>query len=57
MSLSKDEFRDGLRMRYGIGLEDLPQKCDGSGGEFTVLYALQYKKGGVVVMKYNELKN
>ena len=57
MSLSKMEFRDGLRMRYGIGLEDLPSKCDGCGAKFSVEHALACKQGGLVVGRHDEIKD
>ena len=57
MSLSKMEFRDGLRMRYGIGLEDLPCKCDGCGAKFSVEHALACKQGGLVVGRHDEIKD
>ena len=57
MSLSKMEFRDGLRMRYGIGLEDLSSKCDGCGAKFSIGHALACKQGGLVVGRHDELKD
>ena len=57
LSLSKEEFRDGLRMRYGIGMDDLPTKCDGCGAKFTIAHALACKKGGLVVGRHDELKD
>ena len=49
LSLSKGEFRDGLRLRYGLKIDDLPKVCDGCNAKFTVNHALSCKKGGLVV--------
>ena len=57
MSLSKMEFRDGFRMRYGIGLEDLPHKCDGCGAKFSIEHALARKQGGLGVGRHDEIKD
>ena len=57
LSLSKEEFRDGMRMRYGIGLDDLPKVCDGCGAKFSVEHALSCKKGGLVVGRHNEIRD
>ena len=57
MSLSKMEFRDGIQMRYGIGLVDLPCKCDWCGAKFTIGHALACKQGGLVVGRHDELKD
>jgi len=44
LSLSKGEFRDGLRLRYGLKIDDLPKVCDGCNAKFTVNHALSCKK-------------
>ena len=31
LTLSKEEWRDGIRMRYGLELQHLQKKCDGCG--------------------------
>lgn len=46
MSLSKEEFEDGLIMQYGIGLDDLPKNTMDVGQNFgqTCSYL---QKGGI----------
>jgi hypothetical protein len=46
-SLSAEEFRDNLRLRYNL-LLDMPQLCDGCGAPMTVEHALGCKVGGLV---------
>eukprot|EP00978_Attheya_sp_CCMP212_P032240 scaffold124880_cov38-Attheya_sp.AAC.2 len=58
MTLFADEFRDhGLAIRYGYELLNLPEKCDGCGAKFSAGHALQCKTGGLVIMRYNEVKD
>ena len=57
LSLSKDEWRDGVRMRYGLQLQDLQKKCDGCGGRFSIEHALKCKQGGLVVGRHNEVRD
>ena len=57
LSLSKGEFRDGLSLRYGLEIKDLPKKCDGCNAKFSVNHALSCKKGGLVVNRHNEVKD
>ena len=57
MSLSKGEFVDSLRMRYGLELENLPKKCDGCGCNFSIEHALSCKKGGLVTVRHNEVRD
>jgi len=47
-SLSAEEFRDNLRLRYNLLLLDMPQLCDGCGAPMTVEHALGSKVGGLV---------
>ena len=42
--LSEVEFRDALCLRDGITPLNLPSKCDGCGGKFTVGHDLGCKK-------------
>ena len=45
--LSKEVFKDGLRLRYDLPLPDLPSSCV-CGDRFTVEHALSYNKGGFI---------
>ena len=53
--LSGEEFRDGLRLRLGLPLLDLPPHCDGCGSPFTVTHAMSCKKGGLIGDRHREL--
>ena len=35
MELSREEFRDNLRLRYGMMPQDIPATCDGCGKKFS----------------------
>jgi hypothetical protein len=48
--LTKEEFRDNLRLRYGFDPLDLRSKCDGCDCKLTVEHALSCKKGGLVLI-------
>jgi hypothetical protein len=47
-SLSAEEFRDNLRLRYNLLLPNMPQLCDGCGAPMTIKHALCCKVGGLV---------
>ena len=53
--LSTDEFRDSLRIRFGLTPLALPATCDGCGCKFLVEHGLSCKKGGLVTLRHNEL--
>lgn len=55
--LSADEFRDNVRLKLGFQPLNLQPKCDGCGQTFTVSHALSCKKGGLVGIRHDDLKD
>ena len=53
--LSADEFRDSLRLRFGLVPLGLPERCDGCGQRFTLGHAMSCKKGGLVLLRHNDV--
>jgi hypothetical protein len=53
--LSAEEFRDSLRLRFGLMPSFLPPRCDGCNERFTVEHAMSCKKGGLVVQRHNDV--
>ena len=54
-NLNKGEFRDALRLRYGLRLENLPTSCP-RGLPFDVTHAFSCKKGGFVNERHDNVK-
>ena len=55
--LSALEFRDQLHQRYNHNPPDMCKKCDGCGENFTLSHALSCKKGGLIIMRHNEIED
>ena len=55
--LSCNEFRDALCLRYAKPLLNLPQSCDGCSNICTTSHALDCKKGGLVTIRHNEIRD
>jgi hypothetical protein len=53
--LSEEEFRDNLRLRFGLLPLSLPARCDGCEATFTVEHALSCKRGGLVLLRHNDV--
>jgi hypothetical protein len=54
-ALSADEFRDNLRIRLGLEPTSLPHCCEGCGQRFSVEHAMSCKKGGLVMLRHNDV--
>ena len=54
-TLSAEDFRDNLRIRFGLMPLDLRKTCDGCGEKLTVDHALQCNRGGLVTVFHNAL--
>ena len=55
--LTKNEFNDNLSLRYSLPFQNLPSKCDGCSGDFSVQHALSCKRGGLVSIRHNEIRD
>ena len=53
--LSADEFRDSARLRFGLTPTSLPHRCEGCGQRFSVEHAMSCKKGGLVMLRHNDV--
>ena len=52
--MSWEEFRDNLRLRYGLMPQDIPTTCDGCGNNFLIKHALSCPKGDPVLARYDD---
>ena len=55
-NLSKREFRDAIKIRYGWEISDLPKTC-ACGDFFDVDHAMICRRGGFVIQRHNELRD
>jgi hypothetical protein len=53
--LSRNEFRDGLAIRYRTPVVDLPDTCDGCGEPMSLQHGLKCHKGGLPTRRHNEI--
>ena len=55
--LSREKFRDNLRLGYGLMPQDIPATCDGCGKKFSIKHALSLPKGGLVLAQHDDATN
>ena len=55
--LGGQEWHDTLFLRYGLEPPDLLMYCDGCQAKFSISHALDFKKGGLVMARHNELRD
>ena len=55
--LGAQEWRNSLFLSYGIDPPDLPSHCDGCGSALSIFHALEFSKGGLIVVHHNELRD
>ena len=51
--LSREEFQDNLRLRYGLMPQDIPATCNGCGKKLLIEHAISCPKGGLVLAWYD----
>ena len=55
--LSEEEFRDSLRIRFGLQPKHLPNRCEGCHQRFSVEHAMSCKRGGLILLRHNDVTN
>ena len=55
-TLTKNEFRDAIQLRYNKDLKGMPSKCP-CGQKYDVTHAMNCKKGGFVIMRHNNVRD
>ena len=55
-SMTKEEFRDALSLRYDRKVTNLPSKC-ACGEKFDQNHAMNCKKGGYVTIRHNNVRD
>ena len=53
--LSRKEFRDILRLIYGLMTQGIPATCDGCGKKFSIENTLSCPKGGLVLTWHDDI--
>ena len=54
--MSKSDFWDAVRLRYGLPLKRLPSHC-GCSKPYNVQHVISSKKSGFVTLRHNELRD
>jgi hypothetical protein len=54
--LSRDEFRDNIRIRLGLAPKGTEIECDGCGKPWSLAHSQICSKGGLVTMRHDDLK-
>ena len=57
ITMTKDEFFDNVRLRYGWKPVGLCERCDGCNTPFMVEHALECKKGGLVMQRHDNTRD
>ena len=55
--LSRDEWRDSTRLRYGMRPLGLQDRCDACGCGFSIEHGLSCKTGGLVGLSHNDVRD
>ena len=55
--LGPQEWRDALILQYGLDPPDFPTHCDGCHAKFSISHTLDYKKGRLVMVRHNVLRD
>ncbi|KAL7474494.1 hypothetical protein ACHAW6_000466, partial [Cyclotella cf. meneghiniana] len=57
IELTKDEWFNNFAIRYGWHPANLPDQCDGCGAGLTLEHGLSCKRGGLVGIRHNDVRN
>ena len=52
--LSQEEFRNNLRLRYGLMPQDIFATCNGCGKKFLIYHAVSCPKSGLVMARHDD---